>query len=336
MDEWIGNLEQTARETAFSGVISIFQGDTTLYNRAFGYRDIKNQLPNTPETTFGMASGTKLFTALGVGALIDLGLITPQTTLGEIDPAYRGYVDPGTTIHHLLTHTAGIYDYYDEEIEGDFDNFSVGIPWCQLETPGDYAPLFKDQAMKFKPRERFSYSNGGYVFLGILIEKLSGRVYRDFIQAHVLQPAGMTRSGFFAFNDLPENTANGYLEDRRTTNIYQLPLRGGGDGGMYTTSEDLRNFWERLFANRILSPVLTRKFLDTHWIFNDLDGYAYGLYKRLDNRMFSILGGDAGVGFDSRYLPEAEITVNILSNLTNGEEHIRRVLLDFIQAGWLS
>lgn len=330
MDEWIENIEQTARDTDFTGVISIFKGDSTLFNQAFGYRDIKNQLPNTTQTIFGMASGTKLFTALGVGALIDQGVITPQTTLGEIDPSYRGYVDPSATIRHLLTHTSGIYDYYDEEIEEDFDNFSVDIPWCELETPSDYMPLFQDQTMKFRPGGRFSYSNGGYVFLGMLIEKLTGMVYRDFIQAHVLQPAEMHRSGFYAFNNLPENTANGYLEDRHTTNIYQLPLRGGGDGGMFTTTGELRNFWKSLFSNRILPPALTTKFLETHWRFDEHNGYAYGLYKRLDNRMFSIVGGDAGVGFDSRYLPGDEITTNILSNITNGEEHIRAAVMDFI------
>ena len=95
----------------------------------------------------------------------------------------------------------------------------------------------------------------------MLIEKLTGRLYRDFIREFVLQVANMHQSGFYAFNDLPENTANGYLEDRRTTNIYQLPLRGGGDGGMYTTTSDLRAFWESWFSYRILSSELTPTYL---------------------------------------------------------------------------
>ena len=329
MKELIRRLEQTASEVRFSGVISVFRDDTTVFSKAFGYRDVKNKLPNTTGTIFGIASGTKVFTALGIGVLVDQGVISLGTTVGEIDRGYTDFVDERATIQHLLTHTSGIYDYYDEEIEQDYDHFSVEIPWCELETPSDYYPLFEGKTMKFRPGERFSYSNGGYVFLGLLIEKLTGMLYRDFIHEHVLQAAYMHRSGFYAFNDLPENTANGYLEDRRTTNIYQLPLRGGGDGGMYTTTDDLRLFWEGLFSNRILSEALTETYLNTHWTFDDTDGYGCGLYKRLDGRTFWIEGSDAGVGFDSRYFPQRKVTINILSNITNGENGVRDVVLDF-------
>jgi CubicO group peptidase (beta-lactamase class C family) len=319
MKELASRLDQATAESEFSGVISVFGGASTPYNKAFGYRDVKEELPNTTGTLFGIASGTKVFTALGVGVLVDQGALALDTTVGEIDGKYRGFVDEQATILHLLTHTSGIYDYYDEEIEHDFDHFSVEIPWCELETPLDYYPLFEGQAIKFRPGERYSYSNGGYVFLGMLIEKLTGMLYRDFIREQVLEPAGMQRSGFYALNDLPGNTANGYLEDRRTTNIYQLPLRGGGDGGMYTTTDDLRAFWDSLFSFRILSEGLTGIYLDTHWRFDETRGYGCGLYKRLDDSVFSISGSDAGVGFASWRVPQGKLTVNVLSNVTNGE-----------------
>jgi len=330
MKELIRRMEQTASETEFSGVISIFRDNSNVFSKAFGCRDTKNRLPNTTSTIFGIASGTKVFTALGIGVLIDQGLISLGTTMGEIDREYVGFVDQHTTIQHLLTHSSGIYDYYDEEIEQDFENFSTEIPCYELETPSDYYPLFKGKAMKFRPGERYSYSNGGYVFLGAIIEKLTGMLYRDFIRQHVLQVAKMHMSGFYALNDLPENTANGYHEDRRTTNIYQLPLRGGGDGGMYTTTDDLQAFWDSLFSSRILSEKLTKTYLNTHCTFNHTEGYGCGIYKRLDDSMFWIEGGDAGVGFDSRYLLQEKLTINIISNITNGENDIRKVVLGFL------
>jgi CubicO group peptidase (beta-lactamase class C family) len=330
MKEMISGVELAASEMEFSGVISVFRDASIVFNKAFGYRDIKNKLPNTTDTIFGIASGTKVFTALGIGVLIDEGWISLRTTVREIDQKFTGFIDVHATIQHLLTHTSGIYDYYDEEITHDYDSFSVEIPWCELETPSDYYPLFKSKAMKFPPGERYSYSNGGYVFLGMLIEKLTSMLYRDFICERVLQAADMNKSGFYAFNDLPENTANGYLEDRKTTNIYQLPLRGAGDGGMYTTTDDLRAFWHSLFSNRILSEELTATYLNTHCTFNDTDGYGCGIYKRLDNSVFSIEGGDAGVGFVSRYLPQEKITINILSNITNGEDGMGDVILGFL------
>lgn len=329
MEELIQKIEQVASETEFSGVISIFKDSSTLYTKAFGYRDIKNHLPNTTSTGFGIASGTKLFTALGMGVLINRGLLSLDTTIGEISQEYTGFIDKHATIRHLLTHTSGIYDYYDEEIETDFEKFFVEIPWYKLETPSDYYPLFKGQTMKFRPGERYSYSNGAYIFLGMLIEKLTGSLYRDFIREHVLQVASMHQSGFYAFNDLPENTANGYLEDRRTTNIYHLPLRGGGDGGMYTTTDDLRAFWDSLFSHRILSTELTATFLETHSTFDATSGYGCGIYKRLDDSMYAIEGGDAGVDFSSRYLVPEHVTINILSNITNGEGEMRDLILSY-------
>jgi CubicO group peptidase (beta-lactamase class C family) len=329
MEELIQSIEQVAAETEFWGVISIFKDSSTLYSKAYGYRDIKNHLPNTTSTAFGIASGTKLFTALGIGVLIDRGLLSLETPMSEIDQEYAGFIDKQATVQQLLTHTSGIYDYYDEESEPDFENFFVEIPWYKLETPSDYFPLFKGHAAKFRPGERYSYSNGGFVLLGMLIEKLTGSLYRDFIREHVLQAANMHRSGFYAFNDLPENTANGYLEDRRTTNIYHLPLRGGGDGGMYTTTEDLRAFWESLFSHRILSTELTATFLQTHYTFDPASGYGCGIYKRLDNSMFAIEGGDAGVDFSSRYIVPENLTINILSNITNGEGEMRDLILNY-------
>jgi CubicO group peptidase (beta-lactamase class C family) len=329
MKELIHTIEKTASEVEFSGVFSIFKEQSPVFNKAFGYRDVKNGLPNTTSTRFGTASGTKVFTAMGIGVLIDQGLISLDTTVGELDQKYRGFIDEGATILHLLAHTSGIYDYYDEEIEEDFESFSVGIPWYELETPSDYYPLFEGQAMKFRPGERFSYSNGGYVFLGMLIEKLTGMTYRDFMREQVLQAVGMHSSGFYAFNDLPENTANGYYEDQITTNIYQLPLRGGGDGGMFTTTEDLQSFWDGLFSNRILSEELTKIYLRTQHAFNDKMGYGCGIYKRLDGSMFSVVGSDAGVGFDSRHIVQENLTINILSNITDGERELRKVVLSF-------
>ncbi|MDJ0756471.1 MAG: serine hydrolase domain-containing protein [Ardenticatenaceae bacterium] len=322
MKTLLQKIEETAAKIQFSGVVSIFRESEAIYSAAFGYRDVQNKLPNQTDTRFGIASGTKFFTALGIGQLIEQGKLSFDTAVGELDDRFNHFIDPKATILNLLTHTSGIFDYYDEELIRDFDNFFVEIPWYQLETPSDYMPLFENQQMKFAPNERYAYSNGGYVFLGILIEKISGMLYRDFIQTQVLNPAGMSDSGFFAMNNLPQNTANGYLLDRQTTNVYNLPLRGGGDGGMFTTTADIRSFWEALFSYKILSPQVTDRFLETHVHFNDQSGYGCGVYQKFNPLRYSIVGGDAGVGFQSCYWPDKEITFSVFSNVTDGEEAI--------------
>jgi CubicO group peptidase (beta-lactamase class C family) len=331
MDKLIQKIREKAEETAFSGVVSMLQGEKELFSESFGYADIANKRKSNVKTKFAIASGTKFFTALGIGSLIDEGKLSLDTTVREIFHKDFSYIDSQATIAQLLTHTSGIYDYYDEDLEIDSENYFVDIPWYKLQTPSDYLPLFENKKQKYPPGARFSYSNGGYIFSGIIIEHITGQLYRDYIRTHVFVPAGMDDSGYYAFNQLPENTAYGYKkgqEGARETNIYNLPVRGASDGGAYTTVTDLHKFWTALFNNKILSKKLTKAFLSAHVIVDDPIEYGYGVYISKYNGMdmFFIVGGDAGVGFDSRYIPEKELQITIISNTTDGEEKVRDVI----------
>ena len=331
MDKLIQKIREKAEETSFSGIVSMFQGEKELYGESFGYADIANKRKNNVKTKFAIASGTKFFTALGIGSLIDEKRLSLDTTVREIFRKDFSYIDSQATIDQLLTHTSGIYDYYDEDLEIDSENFFVDIPWYKLQTPSDYLPLFENKKAKYSPGERFSYSNGGYIFAGIIIERITGQLYRDYIRTHIFVPAGMDDSGYYAFNQLPENTAYGYKKGQkgtRETNIYNLPVRGASDGGAYTTVTDLHKFWTALFNNKILSKKLTKAFLSAHVIVDDPIEYGYGVYISKYNGMdmFFIVGGDAGVGFDSRYIPEKELQITIISNTTDGEEKVRDVI----------
>ena len=333
MDGLSERIEGVARETDFAGVVSIQKNGKPFYNRAFGYGDIKNKRPNRVTTKFGIASGTKLFTAVAIGRLVDAGALALNTRMRDIDLEFSGFIDENATILHLLSHTSGVYDYYDEEQVNDSEDSTVEIPWAYLTTPSDYLPLFRDKPMKFRPGERYSYSNGGYVLLGVIIERVSGQMYRHFVERNVLANANMSNTGFFAFNDLPEDTAIGYLADRCTSNIYHLPLRGGGDGGMYTTVDDLQSFWMALIEGRLLSPALRDAFLETRHTFDGQTGYGCGVYKRLDNSGFWIVGCDVGVGFFSKCYVYEKTTVSVISNATNGEANLVRVIVESLENG---
>lgn len=327
MDSLIQKIRAKAGETGFFGVVAINRDVKQYYAQAFGYSDIGNIRKNDLRTKFAIASGTKLFTALGIGTLIDAGKLSLESTVKDIFHKDFTFVDSHATIAHLLTHSSGIWDYYDEDLDIDPENYAVAIPWTQLETPVDYLPLFEGKKPKFAPGERFSYSNGGFVFLGAIIEHVTGELYRDYIKEHVFIPAGMRESGYYAFNHLPGNTAYGY-KTNGDTNIYNLPVRGGSDGGAYTTVIDLKRFWKALFGNKILSKPLTQKFLAPQISVEGLVEYGYGVYisKYNDMDMYYFVGGDAGVGFDSRYIPEKNLQVSIMSNITDGEEKIRDVI----------
>ena len=336
LDKLAEKVRMKAEETSFSGAVSFFSGDEPLYEEAFGYADMAEKRLNNVNTRFAIASGTKFFTALGIGTLIDTGRLSLDTTVKEIFGKDLSYVDSRATIAHLLSHTSGIYDYYDEELDIDCENFFVDIPWFKLETPMDYLPLFEGKLPKFTPGDRYSYSNGGYIFLGIILEKITGQLYRDYIHKKVFVPAGITDSGFFSFTRLPENTAWGYKPNKDgtfDTNIYNLPIRGASDGGLYTTLGDVRRVWSSFHDYEILSEKLSEDYMTPHAVINDRFRYGYGLYMRkfLDMDMVFFGGGDAGVGFDSRYIREKNLGITIISNITDGEEQIRKVILDYLE-----
>ncbi|MGC9348678.1 MAG: serine hydrolase domain-containing protein [Anaerolineae bacterium] len=319
----------------FSGVIRIRHGDSVIYEGASGYADRSNRIKNTLDTRFGIASGTKFFTALAIGKLIENGKLTLDTRLADVvDLGFPQYA-PEITIQHLLTHTSGIPDYYDEEAVEDYDNFTVAVPWSELRGPRDYLAVFPEGPMKFTPGERFSYSNGGYIALGIVIEELSGRAYRDFVTEEILRAYGMARSGFFAFNKLPGETAFGYVEEDEGgwhTNIYNLPVIGASDGGMYTTVEDMTRLWDAFWANQILSPAMVTLFTKPYshaasegehiyyghgvWIYDDGAGV----------REDYIEGCDAGVSFRSGRNRARDLEITVISNTTGGAWPILRAI----------
>jgi len=200
------------------------------------------------------------------------------------------------------------------------------VPWSELREPRDYLAVFPDEPMKFTPGERFSYSNGGYITLGIVIEEISGRSYRDFVESEIFEPAGMSRSGYFAMNKLPGNTAFGYVEedDGWRTNIYDLPVIGALDGGAFTTVGDMTKLWDAFWAYRILPEEIVNIFTKPHSEVGE-EGknirYGHGIWI-YDNgrgtREEYVEGCDAGVSFRSGRNRGSDLEVTVISNTTSG------------------
>lgn len=313
-------LENKIKEKKFSGVITIRKNDKILYNKAYGYSDRANQIKNNTKTSFGVASGTKIFTALGILKLVQQNKIHLDTKLFDlIDKPF--HYDPSVTIKQLLSHTSGLPDYYDEDLITDFDNFKVSVPWCDLLKPSHYLPVMPDRTMKFAPGESFHYNNGAFVLLALVIETMTGD-YHQWIQNEILTPHGLNHTGFYKFNELPVNTANGYMGDDQSlhTNIYNLPIVGGGDGGIFTSSPDLLNFWTLLMDNKLIPKSLTEILLTPHSKKNEGSHYGLGVWLDEKDGLYnpSIVGSDAGVSFFSDHLIKEKITVNVMSNTSSG------------------
>lgn len=260
-------IDASVETHGFSGVVSIRQDGAVLYQCTAGYADRSNRRPNTLRTRFGTGSGSEFFTALVIGMLIEVGKLSFSTRLEDVVSLGLSQYSDDITIRHLLTHTSGIPDCYDEDLVQDFDSFMLSIPGYGLRGPRDYLRVFPDGPMKLPPGERFCYSNSGYILLGIVIEAVTGRAYRAVVQKQWLEPIGMHRSGDSALDRLPEETAWGYAEedDGWRTNIYNVPIIGSSDGGAFVTADDLAALWDAFWAHKILCKetvdVLTQPFV---------------------------------------------------------------------------
>lgn len=319
-------IEEVVRTEKFSGVISIKENNKIIYEKAFGLAERANERANNIETKFGIASGTKFFTALAIGKLIEEGKLNLDSkALEYVDFDFPTY-NKDITIRDLLTHTSGMPDYYDEDEIEDPDNFQVNKPWYSMFDPKDYYEVFPQKEMRHEPGKEFIYNNSGFVMLAGIVAKVSGMRYVDYV-SKILTSINMNNSGFYLLNQLPANTAEGYveLEEGYRTNVYNLPIIGAGDGGLFTTISDMYVFWNELYKGNIISKELLEVFIkpyakededdeDTTWYghgvwMNAKDGVRQHLY---------IEGCDAGVSFRSGILHEENITYTVISNTTEG------------------
>lgn len=332
------SISQIMQDNAdFSGVVYVRQHGQTVFGAGYGYANRADELHNTLNTRFGIASGTKLLTAVAICQLVEQGKLTFETRLQEVLSIPFPQFDPTITVHHLLTHTSGVPDYFDEDVMDDYGVLWLERPTYTMRSPRDFLSMFQNHPMKFKAGERFYYNNSGFVLLGLIIEAVSGQSYIEYVTAHVLQASGMTDSGFFALNQLPSRTAFGYLpmEDGQwRTNIFEIPIIGGADGGVFVTAPDFGRFWDALFNHRLLSPAMTERLLSPHATYQrqsgDIRGYGYGIWLVLDEETvlrYYAEGADPGASFVSAVVPKHNIEMTVISNVQDGAWDVWKALI---------
>ncbi|KRE41828.1 penicillin-binding protein [Paenibacillus sp. Soil522] len=309
----------------FSGTILVKKDKGILTELSFGFANRSEQLKNNTFTRYGIASGCKLFTAIAICQLVEERKLSFDSKLKEcLDFNFPNFEDE-ITIHHLLTHTSGIPDYFDEEVMDDFEELWVENPMYRIRSLKDFLPLFQYQAMRFKVGERFHYNNAGYILLGLIVEQASQLNFDEYIQKNIFKRAGMEDSGYFELDALPPNTAQGYIDNHDgnwRTNIYSLPVKGGSDGGAFVTVNDMVKLWEALINNLLLSEVYTLQLLTPHVQKEDDDFYGYGVWiKKMKNDTilkYHVMGYDPGVNFHSAFYPGESIKVAVCSNKSTG------------------
>ena len=256
LDTYLADL--TDRDLFSSSVLVAREGDT-LFERAYGLANRESGVPNRPETLFDLGSITKTFTKIAAGQLLRDGKLALDDTVLDMIPDYPNReAGRKITVAHLLEHTSGLGDIFDEQF--------LKIRKTLL-TPRDFFPIFAEKPLSFEPGEGRQYSNAGYVLLGAIVEAASGRPYEEYIAENIFEPAGMDESGFFVRDGSAPNVAVGYTRHgwgddpgELRPNKEMLPIKGCPAGSSSSSAGDLLKFDRALRSGRLLGPVWTRWF----------------------------------------------------------------------------
>ncbi|MNB78917.1 Penicillin-binding protein 4* [compost metagenome] len=333
-------MRAEAEAAVFSGAFLVTNTALPAVTGAFGYANKADVTPNRADTRFGIASGCKLFTAIAVCQLVEQGKLSlVDKVMDVLDRTVFPQFSPDFTVHQLLTHSAGIPDYFDEETMEDFAELWTTRPMYRLRGLRDFVPMFCELPMISEPGTRFRYNNAGYILLGLLVEKLSGLTFTDYVEQQIFAACGMNDSGYFALDALPGNTAQGYIvkeDGTHTTNIYSIPVKGGADGGAFVTAPDMLLLWEGLLQHRLLGPEMTALLLTPHIHEDKDDYYGYGVWiTKRDSGVYKyhVMGYDPGVSFHSAHYPASGTTAVVLCNESRGAYRMQQAVENWLNSG---
>ena len=320
MDIDAAAIDAAARDRRLSGVVAIDVGDERVLECCYGYAHRALEIPVTLQTRFALASGSKIMTALGVLRLVESGAVQLTDPVRPILGDDLPLIDDGVTIEHLLGHTSGIGDYLDEEADWEASDYVLPVPVHTLDRTEAFVPVIDGHPQVFAPGERFSYNNGGYIVLALVIDRLSDVGFHAYVEREVCARAGLTGTAYLRSDELPRDAALGYLFDEGDrTNVLHLPVRGNGDGGIYSCVEDLHLFWQALVSGRIVGPELVATMTAPR---SDVpaEGLRYGLgcYLHPTGPTVLIEGYDAGVSMRSLHDPTTSTTATVLANSSEG------------------
>jgi D-alanyl-D-alanine carboxypeptidase len=281
-----------------------------LFSGAYGLADRERKVANKLDTRFRIGSMNKMFTAVSILQMVQSGKIKLTDPLGKYIADYPNQdVATKVTIHHLLTHTGDIFgpDYNAHRLE--------------LRTLNDYVALYGKRAPEFAPGSSWAYSNYGMLLLGVVVEKVTGQSYYDYVAEHVYKPAGMTLSGSAPENEAVRDRSIGYMKPQGggawTPNTDTLPYRGTSAGGGYSTVGDLMKFADALMGHTLLNAEYTELLITGKVDSGGGRKYAYGFEDGRKDGTGAVGhgGGAPGMNGDLRIYPQSGYVVAVLSNL---------------------
>jgi len=292
------HLNEATSKEEFSGVVLVAKGDRIMFLQSYGNADRDTKIPNSIKTRFNVGSINKSFTRMAIYQLQSEGKLSLNDSIGKFLPDYPNTnAAAKVTIRQLLEMESGIGDFFGDRFDAARKE--------DIRTLKDYLPLFADKPLEFEPGTGKRYSNGGYLVLGLIIERAAGTDYYSYIAQHIFKPAGMTASGWFEKSDKDAGIAKGYTGKEHSSNDPTLPQRGSSAGGGYCSAEDLMHYIMAIGKGTLRLP-----------------GSEDGL---------GIAGGAPGLNAALEWMPDRDYIVIVLSNFDppsaeTAAKRIRRTL----------
>ena len=231
-------LDSLEAADQFSGVVLIAKDGKPFFQKAYGFADREQKIPNRIDTKFNLGSINKSFTKVAIHQLVARGKISLDDPIKKHIPDYPNKeAAEKVTVKHLLDMTSGIGDFFGPRYQS--------TPKENLLRIRDYFPLFADKPLEFEPGTGQRYSNGGYIVLGAIIEAASGIDYYAYARENVFKPADMDETESYEKDKPVVNRALGYTkrgDGSWGSNYETLPAKGSSAGGGYSTAEDLLKY----------------------------------------------------------------------------------------------
>jgi CubicO group peptidase (beta-lactamase class C family) len=332
-----GEIDRIARDALERGPvagisIAVARGGRIVHAAGYGFSDLENRLPATPETVYRVGSISKQFTAAAVMRLAEEGRIHLDDPLTNYLPDYAAAED--VTIESLLNHTSGIRNY--TTMQSWWEKMTTEL------TPELLVAVFRDEPFDFPPGTSFSYSNSGYAVLGLIVERVSGAPFGGYLQEHVISPLGLGSTSYCDDEALIPDRSRGYkvVGGRFLNADYVSMSQAYAAGAVCSSATDLVRWFHALSTGDVLSSESYERMTRPGAL---RDGtrieYGYGLaVSYLDGRRrINHVGGTLGYSSQIAHYPDDDVTIVVLTNTESSnaaslESAIARAVLDLGEA----
>ena len=309
--------------------LAVIKDGRVIYSRAYGLADVENEVPASTATNYRLASVTKQFTATAILQLVGQGKLSLDSRLTDVLPGAPRYARD-VRIRHLLNHTSGLVDY---------EEFVPDTQMVQVLDADVLKILSNIDSVYFPAGAKFRYSNSGFALLSLVVEKVSGQPFAVFLKKNIFEPLGMDHT--VAFQNGLSTVDNRAFGHSRTDKGFVRTDQSNtsavlGDGGIYSSVEDLFKWDQDLSTNHLISASL-RKQSFTPGVLNDgtQTKYGYGWYIEPYKNLASVYHTGSTRGFRNAIfrLPDQHLTVVVLTNRNEGEPiELARKIADLVLA----